>query len=49
MIHVLRSFVLGPLEPYAAGFAADLERQGYTAKFGCLPAGLDRASESVDG
>jgi integrase/recombinase XerD len=31
MIHVLRSFVLGPLEPYAAGFAADLERQGYTA------------------
>jgi integrase/recombinase XerD len=31
MIHVLRSFVVGPLEPYAAGFAADLERQGYTA------------------
>jgi integrase/recombinase XerD len=31
MIHVLRSFMVGPLEPYAAGFAADLERQGYTA------------------
>lgn len=30
MIHVLRSFVVGPLEPYAAGFAADLKRQGYT-------------------
>lgn len=29
MIHVLRSFVVGPLEPYAAGFAADLKRQGY--------------------
>lgn len=31
MIHVLRSFVTGPLEPYAAGFAADLEMQGYTS------------------
>lgn len=31
MIHVLRSFVVGPLDPYAAGFAADLELQGYTA------------------
>lgn len=30
MIKVLRSLVVGPLEPYAAGFAAELERQGYT-------------------
>ena len=31
MIKVLKSVVVGPLEPYAAGFAAELERQGYTA------------------
>src|SRR3984885_11015734 len=30
MIKVLKSLVVGPLEPYAAGFAAELERQGYT-------------------
>jgi integrase/recombinase XerD len=30
MIHVLRSYVLGPLEPFAEGFAAELARQGYT-------------------
>ena len=31
MIKVLKSVVVGPLEPYAAGFATELERQGYTA------------------
>ena len=31
MIKVLQSFVMGPLEPYAAGFAGELERQGYAA------------------
>jgi site-specific recombinase XerD len=30
MIKVMKSLVVGPLEPYAAGFAAELERQGYT-------------------
>ena len=30
VIKVLKSLVVGPLEPYAAGFAAELERQGYT-------------------
>ncbi len=29
MIKVLKSVVVGPLEPYAAGFAAELEPQGY--------------------
>jgi len=32
MIKVLKSLVAGPLEPYAAGFAAELERQGYTTR-----------------
>ena len=31
MIKVLKSVVVGPLEPHVAGFAAELERQGYTA------------------
>ncbi len=31
MIKVLKSVVVGPLELYAASFAAELERQGYTA------------------
>jgi integrase/recombinase XerD len=31
VIKVLKSVVVGPLEPHAAGFAAELERQGYTA------------------
>ena len=31
MIKVLKSVVAGPLEPYAQGFADDLQRQGYTA------------------
>ena len=30
MIHVLRSYVVGPLEPFAEGFAAELARQRYT-------------------
>jgi site-specific recombinase XerD len=30
VIKVLKSLVVGPLEPYAAGFAAELDRQGYT-------------------
>lgn len=30
MVKVMRSIVRGPLEPYAAGFAEDLLRQGYT-------------------
>ena len=29
MIKILKSVVAGPLEPYAAGFAVELERQGY--------------------
>jgi integrase/recombinase XerD len=31
VIKVLKSVVVGPLEPYAAGFAVELESQGYTA------------------
>jgi integrase len=31
VIKVLKSVVVGPLEPHVAGFAAELERQGYTA------------------
>lgn len=31
VIKVLKSVVAGPLEPFAAGFAAELGRQGYTA------------------
>ena len=30
MVKVLRSFVRGPLEPHAAGFAKELLRQGYS-------------------
>jgi len=30
MVKVLRSFVRGPLEPYVAGFADGLLRQGYS-------------------
>jgi integrase/recombinase XerD len=30
MIHVLHSRVVGPLEPYAHGFAEELSRRGYT-------------------
>lgn len=30
MVRVLHSCVVGPLEPFAVGFAAELERQGYT-------------------
>ena len=30
MVKVLRSFVRGPLEPYAAGFVEELFRQGYS-------------------
>ena len=40
MIKVLKSVVVGPLEPYAAGFAAELERQGYVAGVACKQVGL---------
>jgi integrase/recombinase XerD len=30
VIKVLKSVVVGPLEPYTAGFSAELERLGYT-------------------
>ena len=46
MVKVLRSFVRGPLEPYVAGFAEELLRQGYTrssaAQHVCFIAHLDR-------
>ena len=35
MIVVVGSRVIGPLEPYAAGFAAELDRLGYTAVLCC--------------
>jgi len=40
VIKVLKSVVVGPLEPYAAGFAAELERQGYVAGVACKQVGL---------
>jgi integrase/recombinase XerD len=46
MVKVLRSFVCGPLEPHAAGFADALRRQGYTRSSAeqhvCFVAHLDR-------
>ncbi len=46
MVKVLRSFVRGPLEPYIAGFAEGLLRQGYSrtsaAQHVCFLAHLDR-------
>ena len=40
MIKVLRSVVVGPLELYAAGFAGELERQGYSAGVAAKQVGL---------
>lgn len=46
MVKVLRSFVKGPLESWAPGFAAELQRQGYTPDSArqqlCFIAELDR-------
>jgi len=46
MVKVLSSFVRGPLEPHAAGFAQELPRRGYsrsgTGQQVCLVAHLDR-------
>jgi len=46
MVKVLRSFVRGPLEPFVAGFAEELVRQGYSrssaAQQVCFVAHLDR-------
>ena len=46
MVKVLRSFVRGPLEPYVAGFAEGLLRQGYSRSSAeqhvCFVAHLDR-------
>lgn len=53
MVKVLRSFVRGPLAPYVAGFAEELQRQGYTrssaSQHVCFIAHLDRwmAAEGV--
>lgn len=44
MVKVMRSMVRGPLAPYAAGFAAELLRQGYTAGQGL---GLEHLSNST--
>ena len=40
MVKVLKSVVVGPLEPYAAGFAAELDRQGYAVGVACKQVGL---------
>lgn len=40
MVHVLHSYVVGPLEPYARGFAEDLARQGYTVGSASFQLGL---------
>ena len=46
MVKVLRSFVRGPLEPYATGFVEELFRQGYSRsgvdQHVCFIAHLDR-------
>jgi integrase/recombinase XerD len=46
MVKVLRSLICGPLEPYAAGFAEELLRQGYSRSGAeqhvCFVAHLDR-------
>lgn len=40
MIKVLKSVVVGPLEPYAVGFAAELVRRGYAAGTAAKQVGL---------
>jgi site-specific recombinase XerD len=40
MVHVLHSRVVGPLEPFAQGFAAELARQGYTVQSASQQLGL---------
>ncbi len=40
MIEVLRSRVTGPLEPFAAGFAVELSRLGYTANSAAAQVGV---------
>ena len=40
MIEVLRSWVTGPLESYAPGFAAELARRGYTANSAAAQVGV---------
>lgn len=40
MIEVLRSRVVGPLEPFAPGFAAELSRLGYTANSAAAQVGV---------
>jgi integrase/recombinase XerD len=40
VVKVLKSVVVGPLEPYAAGFAAELDRQGYRPGVACKQVGL---------
>jgi len=46
MIEVLRSWVTGPLESYAPGFAAELARRGRAAR-DCDPVVLARWLEQV--
>jgi hypothetical protein len=52
MVKVLSSFVRGPLESHAAGFAEELLRQGYTRSSAgqhmCFIAHLDRWMQTVD-
>jgi hypothetical protein len=40
MVEVLRSWVVGPLELYARGFAAEFARQGYTVDTAAHQLGL---------
>jgi integrase/recombinase XerD len=39
-VHVLRSWVVGPLEPFAEGFAGELARRGYTVRAAGVQVGL---------
>ena len=52
MVKVLRSFVRGPLEPHAVGFAGELLRQGYSRfsaeQHMCFIAQLDRWMGWID-
>jgi hypothetical protein len=49
LIKVLKSLVVGPLEPYAVSFAAEQERKGYTTATAENLAGPSGEPEPVDG
>lgn len=49
MVKALRSIVVGPLERFAGGFAAELARQGYSEESAVHQLVLICAPEPLDG